>query len=75
MTERRSDRRLAVRRRCARRQRDPVILARLNVTRPTGGRVELLFVRPEADGAWHVLHARQEREARHAPACGRCAEA
>ena len=25
------------------------------MTRPTGGRVELLFVRPEADGAWHVL--------------------
>jgi S-adenosylmethionine:tRNA ribosyltransferase-isomerase len=32
-----------------------VIPARLEVRRATGGRVELLFVRPEADGAWRVL--------------------
>jgi S-adenosylmethionine:tRNA ribosyltransferase-isomerase len=29
--------------------------ARLIVRRPSGGRVELLFVRPEADGTWRVL--------------------
>lgn len=32
-----------------------VMPARLDVARPTGGRVELLFVRPEADGGWRVL--------------------
>src|SRR5262245_63295872 len=39
--------------------------ARLMVRRPTGGRVELLFVRPEAGGAgerWRVL----ARPAKHA---------
>src|SRR5262245_22364510 len=29
--------------------------ARLMMRRPTGGRVELLFIRPGADGAWRVL--------------------
>ena len=32
-----------------------VFPARLHVRRPSGGRIELLFVRPEADGAWRVL--------------------
>ncbi len=32
-----------------------VIPARLHVRRPSGGRIELLFVRPEPDGAWRVL--------------------
>ncbi len=29
--------------------------ARIDVRRPTGGRVELLLVRPEADGSWRAL--------------------
>jgi len=37
--------------------------ARLIVRRPTGGAVELLFVRPEADGRWRVL-ARPAKGAR-----------
>jgi len=37
--------------------------ARLTVRRPTGGAVELLFVRPEADGRWRVL-ARPAKGAR-----------
>jgi len=32
-----------------------VIAARLDVRRPSGGKIELLLVRPEADGAWRVL--------------------
>lgn len=32
-----------------------VFPARLDVRRVSGGRVELLFVRPESDGAWRVL--------------------
>jgi S-adenosylmethionine:tRNA ribosyltransferase-isomerase len=32
-----------------------VRLARLDVRRPSGGRVELLVVRPEPDGLWRVL--------------------
>ena len=32
-----------------------VFPARLDVRRPSGGRIELLFVRPEASGAWRVL--------------------
>jgi S-adenosylmethionine:tRNA ribosyltransferase-isomerase len=37
--------------------------ARLRLRRPTGGAVECLFVRPEADGDWRVL-ARPGRNAR-----------
>lgn len=32
-----------------------VVPARLHVRRPTGGRIELLFVRPDLHGAWRVL--------------------
>jgi S-adenosylmethionine:tRNA ribosyltransferase-isomerase len=40
-----------------------VFPARLDARRPTGGVVELLFVRPEADGTWRVL----ARPAKKAP--------
>jgi S-adenosylmethionine:tRNA ribosyltransferase-isomerase len=40
-----------------------VFPARLEVRRATGGKIELLFVRPDADGAWRVL-ARPAKSAR-----------
>jgi S-adenosylmethionine:tRNA ribosyltransferase-isomerase len=45
--------------------------ARLLLKRPTGGRVELLFVRPEAGGTWRVL----AKPAKHAHAGARLATA
>ncbi len=48
-----------------------VIPARLRVQRPSGGRVELLLVRPEPGGGWRVL----ARPARKAPPGGRLATA
>ncbi len=46
-----------------------VIPARLHVQRASGGRVELLLVRPEPDGGWRVL----ARPAKKAPPGGRLA--
>ena len=40
-----------------------VMPARLEVERPTGGKVELLFVRPEADGTWRTLARPAKRAA------------
>src|SRR5437870_4013322 len=40
-----------------------VIPARLELRRPSGGRVELLLVRPTSEGAWRVL----ARPAKKAP--------
>ncbi|MBI1799156.1 MAG: tRNA preQ1(34) S-adenosylmethionine ribosyltransferase-isomerase QueA [Candidatus Eisenbacteria bacterium] len=41
--------------------------ARLRMRRPSGGAVEILFVRPAPNGTWHVL----ARPAKRAPAGGR----
>ncbi|HXS82998.1 MAG TPA: tRNA preQ1(34) S-adenosylmethionine ribosyltransferase-isomerase QueA [Methylomirabilota bacterium] len=45
--------------------------ARLMMRRPTGGRVELLFIRPGADGGWRVL----AKPAKHASPGARLATA